>query len=95
MAGVAAGLHAVVLLPRGTDERALVAAAADDGVAVTGLTSMYRASEPPGPGLVLGYAALTEREIAEGIARLSTKVGASSPRTYGYSRAARRAQHDE
>jgi GntR family transcriptional regulator/MocR family aminotransferase len=83
VAGVAAGLHAVVLLPPGADEAAVVAAAAEDEVAVTGLATLHARSRPSGPGLVLGYAPLTEREIAEGVRRFSTKVGASRPRSIG------------
>ena len=70
MTGVAAGLHAVVLLPPGTDEEAVVAAAAEREVEVAALASLYARSSPPDSGLVLGYAALTERAIAEGVRRL-------------------------
>src|SRR3954451_10194143 len=75
--GAAAGLHAVVMLPPGIDEAALVERAAREEVAVTGLATLHRRARPSGPGLVLGYAPLTEREIGEGVRRFSTKVGAS------------------
>lgn len=61
--GIAAGLHAVVELPAGT-ERATVAAAARHGVAVEGLDG-YRhpdaVSLPRRDGLVVGYATPPER----------------------------------
>ncbi|MGW7430923.1 MocR-like pyridoxine biosynthesis transcription factor PdxR [Streptomyces sp. NPDC054861] len=61
--GVAAGLHAVVELPAGT-ERAAVGAAARHGVAVEGL-GHYRHPEAGGAaradGLVVGYATPPER----------------------------------
>jgi GntR family transcriptional regulator/MocR family aminotransferase len=74
VSGVAAGLHAVVLLPRDADEPAVVAAAAEREVEVAGLASLYERASPPGPGLLLGYAALTERAIAEGVRRLGDAV---------------------
>src|SRR5207244_13591449 len=72
--GVAAGLHAVVLLPAGIDEQAVVAEAAEREVEIAGLSSLFVRGSPPGPGLVLGYAALTERAIAEGVRRLGEAV---------------------
>ncbi|WP_395367333.1 PLP-dependent aminotransferase family protein [Streptomyces sp. YH02] len=61
--GIAAGLHAVVELPPGT-ERSALAAAARYGVAVEGLAS-YRHADARGPahpdGLVVGYATPPER----------------------------------
>ncbi len=76
--GVAAGLHAVVLLAPGTDERAVVAAAAERGVGVEALGEMYAAGAPERPGLVLGYAPLSEHAITEGIARLAEAVRTAS-----------------
>src|SRR4051794_19799317 len=76
--GVAAGLHAVVLLPEGADEDAVVAAAAERDVAVPGLAQLYVRATPPGPGLMLGYAALSERAIAEGVRRLGEAVRAAA-----------------
>ncbi|KOG08491.1 MULTISPECIES: PLP-dependent aminotransferase family protein [Streptomyces] len=61
--GIAAGLHAVLELPAGTETAAL-AAAARHGVAVEGLAS-YRHPDTPDPthpdGLVVGYATPPER----------------------------------
>lgn len=75
--GIAAGLHAVVLLPTDTDERALVAAALQEQVAVTGLSALYTHAAPLAPGLVLGYAPLTEHEIIEGVRRFSKSITAN------------------
>ena len=61
--GIAAGLHLLVELPTGTDEAALVEAATDDGVRLQALAPMRFA--PGGPGLVLGYAALSSTRLAE------------------------------
>jgi GntR family transcriptional regulator/MocR family aminotransferase len=77
--GVAAGLHAVVLLAPGTDERAAVAAAAERDVGVAGLGEMYAAGPQPRlAGVVLGYAPLSERAIAEGVRRLAAAVSAAA-----------------
>jgi GntR family transcriptional regulator/MocR family aminotransferase len=68
--GIAAGLHAVVRLPAAADEAATVRAAAERGIALDGLARFHRASRPAHPGLVLGYANLSEPAIARGIAEL-------------------------
>ncbi|WP_435970494.1 PLP-dependent aminotransferase family protein [Streptomyces sp. Qhu_M48] len=79
--GIAAGLHAVVELPPGT-ERAALAAAARHGVAVEGLAS-YRHPEARGParpdGLVVGYATPPERLYETAIQALCGALTASLP----------------
>jgi GntR family transcriptional regulator / MocR family aminotransferase len=70
--GTAAGLHAVVELPPGTDERALVRRAAGAGVGLHGLAGFHLAGPPPAPGLVLGYGSLSEAEIAAGVRVLAS-----------------------
>jgi GntR family transcriptional regulator/MocR family aminotransferase len=67
--GAAAGLYALVLLPSGADEHALMRAAAARGVALEGLSAHARASEPP--GILLGYGALSVPEIERGLAALA------------------------
>ena len=69
--GIAAGLHAVVRLPAGTDEAATVAAAAARCIALEGLADFYAAATSPSPALVLGYANLAEPAITRGIAELA------------------------
>jgi GntR family transcriptional regulator / MocR family aminotransferase len=71
--GIAAGLHLVAHLPGDLDEAPVVAAAAERGVAVDGLAP-YRVSCDGRPGLIFGYAALGEREIAEGVELLAAAV---------------------
>jgi GntR family transcriptional regulator/MocR family aminotransferase len=74
-AGIAAGLHLVAWLPSDLDETAVIAAAANEGVAVAGVTP-YRVAPSPRGGLIFGYSNLSEREIADGAARLGRAVGA-------------------
>ena len=69
--GIAAGLHALVRLPAGCDERATVSAALERGIALEGLEDFARAPGSSSPGLVLGYGNLTEPAIARGIAELA------------------------
>jgi GntR family transcriptional regulator/MocR family aminotransferase len=72
--GISAGLHLVAWLPADLDEPAVVSAAARHGVAIHGV-SPYRMN--PGPaGLIFGYATLSDRAIAEGIARLAAAIAA-------------------
>ena len=69
--GTAAGLHAVVELGDGVDEADLVRrAAVEAGVGLHGLTP-WRFGGRGAPGLVLGYASLTEHQIAEGVRRVA------------------------
>ncbi len=68
--GLAAGLHAIVRLPRSVDVDALRVASAARGVAATALP------EPDGrsAALILGYARLSEPAIAEGVRRLAAAL---------------------
>ena len=68
-AGDAAGLHLLTLLPPDLDEDAVVTAAAERGLGVYGIAP-YRLTPGP-PGLLFGYAALSERDIVAGIAVLA------------------------
>lgn len=65
-----AGLHALLWLDPRLDEAAVVAAAAEHEVAVYPASPCYASPEHP-PALLLGYAALTEEEIHEGVRRLA------------------------
>ncbi len=76
----AAGLYELVELPEEVDEAALVAAAAERGVGLEGL-SLHRFDPAGPPGLVLGFACLSEPAIdrgvgllAEGLQRLEARV---------------------
>jgi GntR family transcriptional regulator/MocR family aminotransferase len=72
-AGIAAGLHLVAYLPDGTDEAAVIEAAAGRGLTVHGLAP-YRISHAGRPGLLFGYATLDERELTDGIEILAPLV---------------------
>jgi GntR family transcriptional regulator / MocR family aminotransferase len=72
-AGIAAGLHLVAHLPDDLDEAAVVDAAARRGVAVDGL-ARYRIAGAGRPGLIFGYAALGERDLRRGVARLAEAI---------------------
>ena len=75
-AGIAAGLHLVAYLPTDLDEAAVADAAARRGLAVEGL-ARYRIGGEGRPGLIFGYAALSERAIAEGVRLLAQAIVAS------------------
>jgi GntR family transcriptional regulator / MocR family aminotransferase len=71
--GVAAGLHLVLNLERGTDEAALVAAAHHAGLDPHGLTPA-RVVSTGSPGLVLGYAAHPEPVLLDAAGRLAALI---------------------
>jgi GntR family transcriptional regulator/MocR family aminotransferase len=69
-----AGLHVVGWLPIGVNDQAVSQAAAAAGVDAQPLTANALAPLPRG-GLVLGYAALDEAAIREGVRRLASVLG--------------------
>jgi GntR family transcriptional regulator / MocR family aminotransferase len=73
-AGVSAGLHLVAWLPPHLDEAAVVTAARRAGVALDAV-GPYRITNPGPGGLIFGYATVSERAIAEGVARLARVIG--------------------
>jgi GntR family transcriptional regulator / MocR family aminotransferase len=66
VAAGAAGLYELVELPQEVDEAALLTAAAERGVGLEGL-SLHRFNLSGPPGLVLGFAALSEPAMEHGI----------------------------
>ncbi len=66
----AAGLYELVELPQGVDEGALVAAAAERGVGIEGL-SLHRFNPASSAGLVLGFGCLSQPAIERGIRLLA------------------------
>ncbi|WIY02388.1 PLP-dependent aminotransferase family protein [Amycolatopsis mongoliensis] len=70
--GAAAGLHLTITFDADLDDVALAAAALAEGVKVQPLS--WHRQLPGRPGLVLGYAARTSTEIAEGVALLGRLV---------------------
>ena len=73
---IAAGMHTTLLVPRSAD-RALADAALRNGVRVMPL-SRYALRSRAHRGLLLGYAALDESSIADGVARLARVIDAGS-----------------
>ncbi|WP_410623284.1 PLP-dependent aminotransferase family protein [Amycolatopsis sp. cmx-8-4] len=63
--GAAAGLHLTITFGAGFDDVALAAAALAEGVKVQPLS--WHRQRPGRPGLVMGYAARTAGEIADGV----------------------------
>ncbi|MFJ9785417.1 PLP-dependent aminotransferase family protein [Amycolatopsis sp. NPDC101161] len=70
--GAAAGLHLTITFDVDLDDVSLAAAALAEGVKVQPLS--WHRQLPGPPGLVLGYAARTATEIAEGVALLGRLV---------------------
>jgi GntR family transcriptional regulator/MocR family aminotransferase len=69
--GLAAGLHAIVRLAREVDGAALMQAALARSIGVYPLALAYIRPPPRGSGLILGYANLSEEEIAQGVRALA------------------------
>jgi GntR family transcriptional regulator/MocR family aminotransferase len=72
------GLHLVVWLPPGLDDRRVSDAAARRGVEAAALSSFY-VGACPRPGLVLGYASVTPREIRAAMRRLGEAIRSVTP----------------
>jgi GntR family transcriptional regulator/MocR family aminotransferase len=71
--GESAGAHVALWLDYRVSEEAVIAAAAERGVRVSGV-SPYFAERAPRPGLVLGYSRLRETGIREAIKQLSAAI---------------------
>ncbi|WP_260729911.1 PLP-dependent aminotransferase family protein [Dactylosporangium roseum] len=71
--GIAAGLHLVVELPPGVDDRAVAERAAAAGLGPLALSSLRQRGRGPA-GLVLGYAAHTPHELARAVRILADLV---------------------
>jgi GntR family transcriptional regulator/MocR family aminotransferase len=72
--GVAAGLHLLLRLPPGTDERSLVTALAERRIKVRGLASYRLAPREDEPALVLGYGRLPLAAIDAAVDQLTTAL---------------------
>ncbi|HEU5253473.1 MAG TPA: PLP-dependent aminotransferase family protein [Solirubrobacterales bacterium] len=68
--GIAGGLHAVLELPAGTDERKVIADAGRAGVKVQGLGD-YTLDHPRPPSLVVGYGPPSDRELRRAVAAIA------------------------
>ncbi len=70
--GASAGLHVLAWLPAGMSETAIIEAAARRGLGVYGLEKHWIRDGPP--GLLFGYAALSEALIDEGVELLAATL---------------------
>ncbi|MEU4161367.1 PLP-dependent aminotransferase family protein [Actinoplanes sp. NPDC026670] len=77
IAGVAAGLHVLVLLPGPADDTVLAERVAATGVQVHPLS--WHRRRPGPPGLVIGYAAHPPDRLAEAAARIGRALTLSRP----------------
>jgi GntR family transcriptional regulator/MocR family aminotransferase len=75
LTGVAAGLHAVVELPRGAREDEVIAAAAARGLALGGLSEFAADGARRPPALVVGFAAPPAHSFTTAVARLCAVLG--------------------
>ena len=80
--GSGAGLHLVAWLRDGLSEEEVAAAAAEHGVGVYPL-ARFRLGGPTRPGLLLGYAALSERDVEEGVRQLARAIRSLGGGAYG------------
>jgi len=72
--GIAAGLHALVTLPTGVSETAVIDAAARRGLALNGL-ARFTTGKPPDPGaLIIGYGTPPEHSYTAALARLDATL---------------------
>lgn len=71
-----AGIHLLAGLPDGTDDVAITTNARSEGMAITPLSPHY--NRAPRSGLLLGFGALDEERLAEGIRRLAPLVRAAA-----------------
>ena len=73
--GLAAGFHAVVMLPEGADEHAIAAEAESRGVGVYPVADSRFGPDPWPPALVLGFSNLHENAVDRGIAKIADLLG--------------------
>jgi len=73
LGGIAGGLHAVLELPPGSDESAVIAEADRRGVKVQGLSD-YTLDHPRPPSLVIGYGPPSDRELRQAVAVIAEAV---------------------
>jgi GntR family transcriptional regulator/MocR family aminotransferase len=74
-----AGMHLVAMLHDGLDDIAASQAARTAGIEAPALSTYYH-SLPPRQGLLLGYAGVTEGEIASGIRKLGEALATAAGR---------------
>jgi GntR family transcriptional regulator/MocR family aminotransferase len=73
--GLAAGLHALLQLPAGHEEEAVIARAGKHGLALEGLAEYHAGGPTLGPALVVGYGTPADHEFTAAVARLTAVLG--------------------
>ena len=74
-----AGLHLVMQLPEGTDDRAVAAAALERNIVVRPLSGYYAQPSRAQSGLLIGYACVPDEEIAPAFDTLADAIDATLP----------------
>lgn len=78
VAGRSAGLHCMLLLPRGADEHQVVEAAARQGVIVRSASYCYYEALPPAGSLLVGYASLHPDSLTSAARILAAAIRATA-----------------
>ncbi|HKR41502.1 MAG TPA: PLP-dependent aminotransferase family protein [Paraburkholderia sp.] len=74
-----AGLHVVMQLPEGSDDRAVAEAALARNIVVRPLSGYYSSRERANPGLLIGYACVPDEEIAPAFDTLAEAIDTTLP----------------
>ncbi|RAR65103.1 GntR family transcriptional regulator [Paraburkholderia unamae] len=74
-----AGLHVVMQLPEGSDDRAVAEAALARNIVVRPLSGYYSARERAASGLLIGYACVPDEEIAPAFETLAEAIDTTLP----------------
>ncbi|MBB2928816.1 MocR-like pyridoxine biosynthesis transcription factor PdxR [Paraburkholderia silvatlantica] len=74
-----AGLHVVMQLPEGSDDRAVAEAALARNIVVRPLSGYYSSRERANPGLLIGYACVPDEEIGPAFDTLAGAIDTTLP----------------
>ncbi|WP_321895178.1 MocR-like pyridoxine biosynthesis transcription factor PdxR [Paraburkholderia heleia] len=74
-----AGLHVVMQLPEGSDDRAVAEAALARNIVVRPLSGYYSSRERANPGLLIGYACVPDEEIGPAFDTLAEAIDTTLP----------------
>jgi GntR family transcriptional regulator / MocR family aminotransferase len=84
IAGARAGLHLVIELPPGADDRAISERAAEAGVHAVPLSGCFLDPAASRPGLVLGYGGVPVEQVAEAVSLLRAALRPATDETGGW-----------
>jgi GntR family transcriptional regulator/MocR family aminotransferase len=76
LSGLAAGFHAVLHLPTGTDEARLIRAAGGRGVGLYGMADLHHGAAEPPPRLIIGFGNTSRSSIQAGITAIADLLNA-------------------